>query len=74
MAKFGDPPPRMRERTRHILRRNLWLRALPLYVVLWTVIGFGTYVAGMARWAAVLITLLGVGVTMNYLDRPLRRR
>lgn len=64
----------MRERTRHSLRRNLWLRALPLYLALWTVIGFGAYVAGVETWADVLITLLGTGVTMDYLDRPLRLR
>jgi hypothetical protein len=64
----------MRERTRQILRRNLWLRALPLYLLLWTLIGFLAYVVGVETWADVLITLLGVGVTMNYLDRPLRLR
>ncbi len=74
MTKFGDPLPRVRERTRSALRRNLWILKLPFYLACWALIGFGAYVAGLPSLLDVLITLIGTGVTMNYLDRPLRRR
>ncbi len=74
MAKFGDPLPRVREHTRRALRRNLWLLKMPFYLVFWVLVGLGLYVVGVPSLLDALITLLGAGVTMNYLDRPLRRK
>jgi hypothetical protein len=47
---------------------------MPLYVVFWVLAGLGLYVVGVPSLLDALVALVGAGVTMNYLDRPLRRK